>query len=356
MLMALWLQCIQPQQPSARTTDASPKLLPFLTCYRASVIFLTCVAILAVDFQIFPRRFAKTEVMGYGLMDLGAGSFVVAAGLLPSKPATQHWKRILPLLSLGIIRFVANKGLDYQEHMSEYGIHWNFFLTLAVVTPLASLLSSHTPSASSVYSWLLPILLMGCYQYALDVGLQDYIETAPRQCTSYENVLCNMFAANREGILGCIGYLSLYLASQAIGRLCLWNKNISTRERRILLFGTAVILWVLHALLARFVTASRRSTNATFCVWTLAHNVLLLSLFEMGTVCTPPIMNAINRHGLSVFMVANLLTGLVNLSFNTLQADDGIALAILLTYLGAVAGFALILDYALSRTRETKKE
>ena len=56
--------------------------LDFLTFYRSTVSYLTFVAILAVDFPIFPRSFAKTEVSGYGLMDLGAGSFCVSGGFV----------------------------------------------------------------------------------------------------------------------------------------------------------------------------------------------------------------------------------------------------------------------------------
>jgi phosphatidylinositol glycan class W len=173
--IAIWLlQRTQKQSahaPSSIKTERSCSL----TCYRSSVMFLTCVAILAVDFPIFPRRFAKTEVTGYGLMDLGAGSFVVSAGLLPHKRQSSYAKRILPLLVMGTLRLLANKGLDYQEHMSEYGIHWNFFLTLAVVTPLASLCLTMFQSSL----WILPLILMLCYQLLLSNGLQEYIETAP---------------------------------------------------------------------------------------------------------------------------------------------------------------------------------
>ena len=40
----------------------------------------TCAAILAVDFQLFPLRLAKTHAAGTGLMDLGAGAFIFAHG------------------------------------------------------------------------------------------------------------------------------------------------------------------------------------------------------------------------------------------------------------------------------------
>lgn len=347
--VALWLTCTQ-KQPTQPPTTAKSERLSSLTCYRSSVMFLTCVAILAVDFPLFPRRFAKTEVTGYGLMDLGAGSFVVSAGLLPHMRQSSYAKRILPLLVMGILRFVANKGLDYQEHMSEYGIHWNFFLTLAVVMPLASLCLKMTQSSL----WILPLILMGCYQLLLSTGLQEYVETVPRQCSSSDTPLCDMFAANREGILGCIGYLSLFLASHYIGRVCLWNTSNSIKQRRILMFGTTTLLWGLHAALASIIPASRRSTNATFCVWTLAHNVLLLSLLDAVPVSPPPILDAINRQGLLVFIVANLLTGLVNISFNTLQANDATALGILLLYLSAVCGFALLLDSRLFLMKKKK--
>ena len=58
--------------------------LAFLSSYRSTVSYLTFVAILAVDFHVFPRRFAKTETTGYGLMDLGAGSFIVSGGFVSS--------------------------------------------------------------------------------------------------------------------------------------------------------------------------------------------------------------------------------------------------------------------------------
>lgn len=106
---------------------------PYLCTAVASagaIVLLTCIVILAVDFPVFPRDFAKTETFGVSLMDLGTGAFIFSSALtsrlvrgLP--PQTIYsvlfsWKRLVVFL-LAVGRTVAIKALRYQEHVSEYG-------------------------------------------------------------------------------------------------------------------------------------------------------------------------------------------------------------------------------------------
>ena len=123
--------------------------LPFITLFRTYITLFTAIAILAVDFAIFPRRLAKAETYGSGLMDIGVGAFMMAHGVTAPESRCQSNKRlsprsyvklllttlrgILPLLVIGILRLMVVKSTDYQEHVTEYGVHWNFFFTIAFV-------------------------------------------------------------------------------------------------------------------------------------------------------------------------------------------------------------------------------
>ncbi|GKY96553.1 hypothetical protein MPSEU_000614900 [Mayamaea pseudoterrestris] len=308
-----------------------------LTIYRASVMFLTFIAILAVDFHVFPRRFVKTETQGYSLMDVGAASFVFAAGLVSarSRGRTQSKRktmsRMVPLLIMGLVRLLTHKGLDYQEHVSEYGVHWNFFFTLAMLSPTSCLF----PGPSLV----VPVALLTFYQASLSFGMQEWVLEAPRTCQT-ANRLCSLFVANREGILGCIGYGALYLVSEWIGNAFVWRTE-KPKNRMLLVAVLGACWFVLTAVLQ--IPVSRRTTNAPFVIWILLINILQLFAIEWaaGSECRVPLLfEAVNDNGLVMFVVANLLTGLINLSIDTLSVANEWALSILILYIHVVGGMA----------------
>jgi phosphatidylinositol glycan class W len=379
-----------------------------LSVHRACVYVLTTIAILAVDFPLFPRRFCKTERDGYGWMDLGAASFVVIAGWTSAiggasdatssvvghdraaiAPPGSHSssttstrrkfvRKCAPLLLLGIVRLATNKGLEYQEHVSEYGVHWNFFFTLCCVEGFMVVWrvikhewSLVDPASTAKYlpDFAMAMLMIVPYQLFLSSGGQEFVENSGRRCGDSHGSFspCDVFVANREGILGVVGYTSLRLLSEAVARACLLpvtgvgSERNDDRGRRRRLFITSSGLWMAHILLTcgLGVPNSRRSTNAPFVLWSLAHNISLLSLIEaiatrMHTTTKDGnaeryasnslILEAVNRFGLAVFLSSNLLTGLVNLTVDTLHSSDGKAVFILSSYLALVCGFALVLD------------
>jgi phosphatidylinositol glycan class W len=232
-------------------------------------------------------------VAGFGLMDIGAASFCLSAVLVSPKArgrnitnystSTWNFRKLLlhtmPLVLLGTIRILTNRELEYQEHVSEYGVHWNFFFTmgiLALVPPLVP-----TKAAAS---WKLPAIVMALYQIALSMGgLQDFIETAPRHCPwsedasssssssspSFATTMCYIVLANREGILGCLGYLSLYFFGEWIGGEYLWRKasdedattdgaattQKQQQQQQYGLFRVSIGLWILLGFLHERPTA-----------------------------------------------------------------------------------------------------
>ena len=58
-------------QNFAQMATLSEKYISYITNYRSSMLVVTAICILAVDFPVFPRRFGKTENFGFGLMDIG---------------------------------------------------------------------------------------------------------------------------------------------------------------------------------------------------------------------------------------------------------------------------------------------
>ena len=127
------------------TSLAEKKL--FVSNYRAFMNIATILSILSVDFKVFPRRFAKAETYGTGFMDIGVGSFIFGHAIIsPFARGTmirtnqshkgvllKHFISCIPILFLGIMRLISVKGTNYYEHVTEYGVHWNFFFTLAFV-------------------------------------------------------------------------------------------------------------------------------------------------------------------------------------------------------------------------------
>ena len=116
-----------------------------------------------------------------------------------------------------------------------------------------------------------------------------------------------------------------------------------------------IIFWILHFCLATIldIQVSRRSTNSTFIIWSIAHNMAILFMIWASFHCTslkrkainPPIFDAVNNHGLIVFILANLMTGAVNLSMNTLEVSKSEAIIVIFCYLCAVGGVALLTEF-----------
>eukprot|EP01121_Diplochlamys_sp_Union-15-3_P009591 TRINITY_DN2614_c0_g1_i4.p1 TRINITY_DN2614_c0_g1~~TRINITY_DN2614_c0_g1_i4.p1 ORF type:complete len:316 (+),score=12.72 TRINITY_DN2614_c0_g1_i4:401-1348(+) len=310
------------------------------------MMLITCLSILAVDFPIFPRKFAKTESYGVSLMDIGVGSFIISFAMVSNIARDSHSsnrfaslliavKNITPVFIFGIIRLILVKSTNYHEHVTEYGVHWNFFFTLAFVGLFSTLLS-----VKAHYAGTLGVILLLIYQAGLYMGLEDYILTSPRT---------NIISANKEGILSLFGYLSLYFISAQIGYFTLQSKTFSGWWKFVL----RLILLVISLLGLRFLfqdvikmQPSRRMVNIGYVLDTLIVNLVIIILCIVVDLFIPIENNQIvyavsgkRNSQLLVFALANILTGLVNVSMKTLYASDLTSLSVLTLYMLIVTGF-----------------
>ena len=359
---------------------------PFITIYRGSMMVVTCLAILAVDFKVFPRRFAKVETWGTSLMDVGVGSFVFSAGLVSARPILHArlagkirslgsqlraaFRASLPLLVLGFIRLYSVKGLDYAEHVTEYGVHWNFFFTLAFLPPFVALLQS--VSAVVPYTGLVSILISSLYQALLEfTRLKPFMLTAPRT---------DLLSQNREGLFSFWGYLAIFLAGQALGLDVLPRNSspkstsesgLQQRKRLLIHLISWSALWtVLFYLVTSYnkgfaLQVSRRLANQPYVLWVSAFNCAQITIFclvetmffpgvHMAAdraserreceISTSRVLKAFNRNGLAIFLLANLLTGLVNLTLDTLSMSQTMAMVVLVGYATLLTAVAVALD------------
>ncbi|KAF9531283.1 GWT1-domain-containing protein [Crepidotus variabilis] len=465
---------------SSAKTQRAPSFapLPALTTYRAHMMLMTVLAILAVDFPAFPRELAKCETFGVSLMDLGVGSFVFSQGVVSAIPILKNpyyinspflpklWsttKKSLPIIILGVIRVLLVKGIEYPEHVTEYGVHWNFFITLALLPIFQAILH---PVLKNVSISTVGVILGTLQQILLSKSFLSYVIHEPRSAS--------LFSKNKEGLVSLLGYLSIHILGLSTGILVLPPSPGFFRRRQKLLLDTSTksttptnlpslssarqtdktatelcaysIMWWAAVGAVGWIDASgavsRRLVNLRYILWIAAFNTSFLlsylvvvdmwiskpssvkiekdshddpdsgaeespadmdltpagraekvekarieieklrlkeresvrrrvkererenslavdehtasthtpgaesksSIHEVTSGNPPKLLDIINRHGLLVFLGANVLTGLVNLTIETMYVSDGWAIAVLSAYSLVVCGGGWVYD------------
>lgn len=336
---------------------------------RSITNLITAVCILAVDFQCFPRKLAKTENFGFGLMDTGVGLFIYSNGIIAPELRKQHNEKTfkikvkqcliqcLPLIVLGLARFFMIKEIDYQQHVSEYGVHWNFFLTLAATKIISTIIFALFRGDASVMAKYCGIILVTLHEMALQIGLAEYVINDECQRDTF-------FNANREGIISITGYVALYMASVYIGFILRNDEEMEIVNARVLLKKSlklgfiAAVLWKMVYVCADMFGVSRRLANMGYVIWILSIGTTFTVLFMLlevfyyfiafdkpkdvkDTVPTnvttdrfsPIIFSAINYNGLAFFLLANIGTGLINMLFQTMLISAGGCLFLVSIYM-----------------------
>lgn len=394
-----------------KVSSLIPRNQPFLTVYRSHMMLMTIICILAVDFKVFPREFAKCETWGTSLMDLGVGSFVFSLGIISAAPLlrspSQRFKpmkyqllrdarKSFPMIVLGSIRIIMVKGVDYPEHVSEYGVHWNFFITLALLPFFGTLLRPFARLARFSTIGLVISLLHQILLSMTNLGLWASSNTVARN---------GIIAKNKEGLASLLGYLAIFLLGLDAGHYILprdpylaYRRPTASRQKEktdklVMLLISYSVLWWGAYYLERFTfgaQVSRRLANLPYVLWVVAYNTSFLLAYvsiymillqpldenalqqrtdpitkkgkgavrngdggtytsissnhvtEGGLAKTPSLLHALNSHAFAIFLLANLLTGLVNISIQTIFASNSFALLVILLYLITCLGIAAL--------------
>nr|XP_048302682.1 phosphatidylinositol-glycan biosynthesis class W protein [Myodes glareolus]XP_048302683.1 phosphatidylinositol-glycan biosynthesis class W protein [Myodes glareolus]XP_048302684.1 phosphatidylinositol-glycan biosynthesis class W protein [Myodes glareolus] len=368
---------------------------PAVTSYRVINSVFTAIAILAVDFPLFPRRFAKTELYGTGAMDYGVGGFIFGAAMVCPEVRGKHVEgsrfnylrkslySVWPLVVLGMGRLVIIKSIGYQEHLTEYGVHWNFFFTIIVVKLVTSLLLIIFPLNKS---WIVAVSITVLYQLALDfTPLKRIILYG----TDGSGTRVGLLNANREGIISTLGYVTIHMAGVQTGLYVLKNR---THIREWIKVTCCILLVAVSFFISLYIiqvnveAVSRRMANLAFCVWVVASSLMLLSCLLLGDIILSfakflikgalvpcswkliqlPATNkkhskslipeagkkepslclitALNRNQLLFFLLSNVTTGLINLTVDTLHSGASWTLVVLSIYMFANCLVIYLLD------------
>lgn len=164
-----------------------------------------------------------------------------------------------------------------QEHVTEYGVHWNFFFTLAILPLFGTALY---PFRQRGVDWTVLGALMTICGFATTItdqesyqlitaGHQFFLSFTPFQHWVLSPVRHGLIGANKEGLASLPGYTAIYLLGLATGQHILratalgrLEKSVGRtpveqaeeryRKRRtelaLELFGYAVAWWTVLAL------------------------------------------------------------------------------------------------------------
>lgn len=334
--------------------------------YRGIVLFITAFCILAVDFKAMPRRHAKTEEHGMSVLDCGLAAYTYANGIvdpvarfrgkLTWKQHSKWIKRELvdatALVTMGLVRVVLVAASGYQVHDTEYGPHWNFFFTLAVVKMFSRIVLMFLP-----LTLLLPAALVSIGSWEAILHYTNNLAVLPSSfpAPGVSGLIFNFLCVNKAGIFSCTGFFGIYLLSAWVGCLLFaTRKSIFEWLEVAVLISVGMMSWMttssaisglVSALLRDFALSDWiPACRGGFVAYAQAFfGPFLTSKLKEKPVISPEaeyhepcLIDAFNRMSFVVFIAANIATGIINLSMETLDFTPVEGGALLSCYLLAM--------------------
>ncbi|KAI7964834.1 hypothetical protein MJO29_002932 [Puccinia striiformis f. sp. tritici] len=246
---------------------------PFLTVYWAQLILLTALLILAADFKIFPRKFAKTESWGISLIIFFFENH--------NKDTVIDYKILVIHLGNFLCRlFPFLAWFDIRPSDLESN------LINQTPTSLDRSMDKHLKNHPSIH-----LSFLGVQEYVLSSSTEQTIFVSP----------------NREGLASLMGKKR---------GLEIWSPQLEKLTKS----GHQVT----------FSASLERQTGKVLVIYSKEERV-------------PITLEIINQNSLAIFLFANLLTGIINLSVHSMYINPVPAFSILQLYSACIVAFAYLI-------------
>jgi glucosaminylphosphatidylinositol acyltransferase len=333
-----------------------------ITYVRISSLLFTALGIFCVDFPNYGERFMKSDTIGLTLMDIGIGCSLFSSGLSDGlrqrrKPLVDRlvWNS-MPLLIIAMFRTGILSSIGYRVEVSEYGQHWNAFVTFAAM-PLLMSIVERIPSKRP---WLVSLVCMLLITIPYNAWLLKHTEYF-----MHEEERRNIIEANREGIASVLGFFAIFLGGRIYAQRGALRDNASwaavLRDQTVAL-SLCVIAIVIDQGVAPQVMVqafSRRICNTPYVMFCIGMNAFLTRLCIGLNRWFLPVLwsmqrrssisssvaplgfytSQVNAHQLVYFVFSNIVTGLVNVFCDTHSFTD---FASYFVQAGYVLGLGLI--------------
>lgn len=243
------------------------------------------------------------------------------------------------------------KRSEYPEHVSEYGVHWNFFMTMGVlllITDVFQILIARRGFAA------VGLLIAAIHEVSLShTELGTWAIASERDTSS-------LVSLNKEGLTSLTGYVAITFLGLDVAHVIFDAEPKRSFFHRLV--RRAILYWACFFLTQGLgLLTSRRLANLPYVLWSAAFNVSFLFGFaeleqtleytrQAGAEpCAPMLFEAINRHALLVFLLvrlgvlfilpqSNLATGAINISMQTMYSSTTLSMLVLGVYMSLMCG------------------
>ena len=187
-------------------------------------------------------------------------------------------KKCLPLIIIGILKCVTTKMINYEVQVSEYGVHWNFFITLAIIQLFCGSLTCIIGNRRNLLLLLSIFITVGYEIWLKRTGMYQKIFNL-QDIQRMQSGLDGFVVANIEGIVSLFGYSALFLIGTSLKDTIyglLQKKNWKMAS------GFTMVLWTLFVVSVNegyLILPSRRLCNISYIIWMVAYNLTLILLY-----------------------------------------------------------------------------